>query len=41
MSQTEINHGDGNAQNIRNAASAGNAIEVRDLRLLLNQSRVR
>src|ERR1035437_6899253 len=40
MSQTEINHGDGNAQNIRNAPSAGNAIEVRDLRRRFGRQQV-
>src|ERR1017187_635936 len=40
MSQTEINQGDGHAQNIRGAASAGNAIEVRDLRRRFGRQQV-
>src|SRR5208283_4834963 len=40
MSQTEINHSDDNAQDIRNAASALNAIEVRDLRKRFGRQQV-
>ncbi len=40
MSETEINHGDGNAQNVRDPASAGNAIEVRDLRRRFGRQQV-
>ncbi|MGB8414132.1 MAG: ATP-binding cassette domain-containing protein, partial [Candidatus Binatus sp.] len=40
MSKAEINPDGGNAQNARNGASAGNAIEVRELRRRFGRQQV-